>query len=230
LIKNYLMKLILSIALTILSFFYTSAQLNQTVKDSFTFTSIPTYDINGNYYSFQKKYDHLPTHQDTIDFNKEMDDTFRPIMDSVEREAAEQQKRIEEMNREYYATHKQKQYAPLYPREGKHLFSLHWISWKNFGSVNIKKISTKKYSIKGSQKDDKGNYVTIDGILIPVVKGKLSFTGEIVTRTTGNNNGIACVKKGTYTFLCSPDRKYWRLQEMENCEGGSLVDYVDIFF
>jgi len=200
------------------------------VKDSFTLTSIPTFDINGNYYSYEKKYDHLPTKQDSIDFNNEKNDAFRPIMDSVEREVAMQQKRIEVMNREYYATHKQKQYAPLYPREGKHLFSLHWISWQKFGSVNIKKISAKKYSIKGSQKDDKGNYVTIDGILIPVVKGKLSFSGEIVTKTSGNNNGIACVKKGTYTFLCSPDRKYWRLQEMENCEGGSLVDYVDIFF
>lgn len=209
---------------------FTQAQNAEPIKDSFILTSMPTYDINGNYYSYQKKYDHLPTNQDTIDFEKEMDSAFLPIMDSVEREAAMQQKRIEEMNREYYASHKQKQYAPLSPREGKHLFSLHWISWKKFGSVYIKKINPKKYSIKGSQKDDKGNYVTIDGFLIPVTKGKLSFTGEIVTRTSGNNNGIACTKKGTYTFLCSPDRKYWRLQEMENCEGGSLVDYVDIFF
>ena len=209
---------------------FTQAQNAEPIKDSFILISMPTYDINGNYYSYQKKYDHLPTKQDTIDFEKEMDDAFLPIMDSVEREAAMQQKRIEEMNREHYANRKQKQYAPLYPREGKHLFSLHWISWQKFGSVNIKKINTKKYSIKGSQKDDRGNYVTIDGILIPVIKGKLSFTGEIVTRTSGNNNGIACTKKGTYTFLCSPDRKYWRLQEMENCEGGSLVDYVDIFF
>jgi len=217
-------------SILISSIYVAHSQNLEPVKDSFTLTSIPTFDINGNYYSYEKKYDHLPTKQDSIDFNNEKNDAFRPIMDSVEREAAEQQKRIEAMNREYYATHKQKQYAPLIPREGKHLFSLQWISWQKFGSVNIKKISTKKYSIKGSQKDDKGNYVTIDGILIPVVKGKLSFTGEIVTRTSGNNSGIACVKKGTYTFLCSPDRKYWRLQEMYNCEGGSLVDYVDIFF
>lgn len=209
---------------------FAKAQIVEPLKDSFTISSRPTYDINGNYYSYEKKYDHLPTKQDTLDFNKEKNAAFRPIMDSVEREVAMQQKRIEEMNREYYATHKQKQYAPMYPREGKHLFSLHWISWKKFGSVNIKKINSKKYSIKGSQKDDKGNYVTIEGILIPVVKGKLSFTGEIVTRTSGNNNGIACTKKGTYTFLCAPDRKYWRFQEMYNCEGGSLVDYVDIFF
>jgi hypothetical protein len=209
---------------------FTKAQHVEPVKDSFTLRSRPTYDINGNYYSYEKKYDHLPTQQDSIDFRDEKNEAFKPLIDSVEREVAKEQKRIEEMNREYYANHKQKQYAPLYPREGKHLFSLHWISWKKFGSVNIKKINTKKYSIKGSQKDDKGNYVTIDGFLIPVTKGKLSFIGEIVTRTSGNNNGVACTKNGTYTFLSKPGNKYWRLQEMKNCEGGSLVDYVDIFF
>ena len=217
-------------SISILYHCFTQAQYVKSAKDSFTFTNMPTYDINGNYYSYVKNYDHLPTKQDTIDFYKELHEAFRPTMDSVEREVAMQQKRIEEMNREYYATHKQKQYAPLYPREGKHFFSLHWISWQKFGSVNIKKIGIKKYSIKGSQKDEKGNYVTIDGFLIPVTKGKLSFTGEIITKTSGNNYGMACTKKGTYTFLCAPDRKYWRLQEMENCEGGSLVDYVDIFF
>ncbi len=209
---------------------FTQAQHVEPVKDSFILSSLPTYDINGNYYSYEKKYDHLPTQQDSIDFRDEKNEAFKPIIDSVEREVSIQQKRIEETNREYYANHKQKQYAPLYPREGKHLFSLHWISWKKFGSVNIKKINTKKYSIKGLQKDDKGNYVTIDGFLIPLTKGKLCFIGEIVTRTSGNNNGVACTKNGTYTFLSKPGSKYWRLQEMENCEGGELVDYVDIFF
>jgi hypothetical protein len=224
------MRIIILFSILISCVYVAQSQNLEAVKDSFTLTSIPTFDINGNYYSYEKKYYHLPTNQDSIDFNNEKNDAFRPMIDSVEREVAAQQKRIEEMNRAYNSTHKQKQFAPMYPRVGKHLFSLHWISWKNFGNVIIKKIKTKKYSIKGSQKDDKGNYVTIDGILIPVVKGKLTFIGEIVTKTTGNNNGVACVKKGTYTFLCSPNRKHWRLQEMENCEGGSLVDYVDIFF
>ncbi len=132
------------------------------------------------------------------------------------------------MSRAYDA--KQKQYAQLFPREGKHLFSFQWIALPKFGSVYIKKINTKKYSIKGSQKDDKGNYATIDGILIPVTKGKLKFTGEIVTRVSINNNGVACVKKGVYTFFSKPGRKFWRLQENENCEGGVVYDVVDIFF
>jgi hypothetical protein len=224
------MRFILLFSILSFTIYFSQAQNSVPVKDSFTFNSIPTYDISGNLYTYSKKYDHLPTKEDTIDFYKEMHDFFRPTMDSVEREVAMQQKRIENMNREYERTHKQKQFAPMYPRVGKHLFSLHWISWEKFGSVDIKKVKTNTFSIKGSQKDNKGNYVTIDGILIPVEKGKLSFSGEIVTKASGNNNGIACEKKGNYTFLCTPGRKYWRLQEMENCEGGFLVDYVDIFF
>jgi hypothetical protein len=224
------MRIILFFSILISTFFITNAQNAKLIKDSFTLTSNPMYDVNGNYYRSEKKYDHLPTKQDSIDFDNHKFDAFRPIIDSVEREVAAQQKRIEEMNREYYATHKQIQYAPLHPRVGKHLFALHWISWQKFGSVEIKKINSKKYSVKGSQKDEKGNYVTIDGVLIPVVKGKMTFIGIIVTKKSGNNYGLPCIKNGTYTFLCAPDRKYWRLQEKDNCEGNYLVDYVDIFF
>jgi hypothetical protein len=224
------MRFILFFSIFIFTFFITKAQNLKPIKDSFTLTSIPMYDVNGNYYSYEKKYDHLPTKQDSIDFNNDKKDAFRSIIDSVEREVAKEQKRIEELNREYYANHKQIQYAPLHPRVGKHLFALHWISWVKFGSVDIKKINANKYSIKGSQKDEKGNYVTIDGVLIPVVKGKMTFSGIIVTKASGNNYGLPCIKNGTYTFLCAPDRKYWRLQEKYNCEGNYLVDYVDIFF
>lgn len=215
---------IILFSIFILSLNFSHAQDLKNVKDSFTFKGIPTVDRNGNLYMYEKRYDHLPSKQDTIDFYKEMDDVYRPMIDSVEME----HKRIDEMNRAYDA--KQKQYAQLFPREGKHLISLQWIALPKFGSVNIKKINTKKYSIKGSQKDDKGNYVTIDGILIPVTKGKLKFTGEIVTRVSRNNNGVACVKKGVYTFLCKRGSKFWRLQENENCEGGVVFDVINIFF
>lgn len=201
------------------------AQNDFPTKDSFVISSIPTYDINGNQYRYEKKLDHYPTREDTLLMEKEFHTWLSLITDSVERE----NRRLDSIIANY-PKQELKNYAPLKPREGKHLFALHWISWVKFGSVNIQKINTKKFSIKGSQKDDNGNYVTIDGFLIPIEKGKLTFIGEIVTKTSGNNNGEACVKKGTYTFLCKPDRKYWRLQEMENCEGGSLVDYIDIFF
>jgi hypothetical protein len=204
------------------------AQNDKLVKDSFIIKAIPTYDVNGNVYYFEKKLDHYPTSEDTILFNKEQDIAIQPMIDSVEREVEKEKRRIEEMNRNYKAS--QKQFAPLNPREGKHLFSLQWISWTKFGAVIIKKIVKGQYSIKGGQIDDDGNYVNIDGILIPVSKGEMKFKGEIVTKVSGNNKGEPCVKKGEYTFLCSPGRKYWRLQEMYNCEEGYLVDYVDVFF
>jgi hypothetical protein len=103
------MRSIILFSILISSVYVAHSQNLEPVKDSFTLTSNPTYDINGNYYSYRKKYDHLPTKQDSIDFDKETFEAFRPIIDSVEREVAAQQKRIEEMNRAYYSTHKQKQ-------------------------------------------------------------------------------------------------------------------------
>jgi hypothetical protein len=200
------------------------AQNDVPAKDSFVISSIPTYDVNGNQYGYQKTLDHYPTREDTLLMEKEFDAWLSPITDSVERE----NRRIDSMNLEY--TKRLKNYAPLNPREGKHLFSLHWISWKKFGSVTIKKINQQKYSVKGEQRDDKGNYVTINGFLKPVNKGEMKFTGEIQSKVSGNNKGEVCKKKGEFTFLCNKGNKYWRLQERENCEGGGLVDYIDIFF
>jgi hypothetical protein len=31
-------------------------------------------------------------------------------------------------------------------------------------------------------------------------------------------------------FKSTKGRKYWRMQDMENCEGSGVVDYVDIYF
>ena len=55
------------------------------------------------------------------------------------------------------------------------------------------------------------------------------FEGKIETRVAYNNHGEVCVKTGKQIFYGKGDRKYYRLQNMENCEGGRLVDYVDIY-
>ena len=47
---------------------------------------------------------------------------------------------------------------------------------------------------------------------------------------SGNFGGKPCVKTGRFTFRITGTRKYWRLKEMTNCEGGMLVDYVDVYF
>jgi hypothetical protein len=36
------------------------------------------------------------------------------------------------------------------------------------------------------------------------------------------------VRDGSYEFRITGRRRYWRLQQMEQCDG--LTDYVDIYF
>ena len=120
--------------------------------------------------------------------------------------------------------------APFFPREGTHLFALHWIGYSSFGHVLIKRKSSKSYTIKGIQKNDAGDYVSIDGLLTPINKGTIAFDGLLVTKYKNSFEGLPCIKNGKYTFYSKPGRKYWRLQEMDSCGEEGRVDYVDIFF
>jgi hypothetical protein len=38
------------------------------------------------------------------------------------------------------------------------------------------------------------------------------------------------LKEGDKIFLSTKGRKYWRLQNMLNCEGNRVTDYIDIYF
>jgi len=115
-------------------------------------------------------------------------------------------------------------------REGSHNLTLQWISWDKPGKAQIKKNSDGTFSINGKQTGEKGDFVTIEGTLTVVTFAEMTFKGTIQTKYSGVNNGEVCEKTGTYHFLVKGARKYWRLQEMDNCEGNNVVDYVDIFF
>lgn len=116
-------------------------------------------------------------------------------------------------------------------RSGRHAFTLQWISWDEPGSVNILPESEGWYIIKGSQKSRKNDdYITINGRIRKVAARELLFKGEIISRIAGNNGGKPCIKSGRYSFKSTLNRKYWRMQDMINCEGGMLTDYVDIYF
>ncbi len=114
-------------------------------------------------------------------------------------------------------------------REGAHNFTLQWISWDKPGKVQIRKQSNGTYTVKGEQRDAK-SFVTIEGTLKVVSPAELIFTGTIKSLYASINEGNVCEKTGTYHFLAKGARKYWRLQEMENCEGNNVVDYIDIYF
>jgi len=118
--------------------------------------------------------------------------------------------------------------SPL--KEGKHDFTLHWISWERPGSVDVKKKGDGSYEVKGSQRDNRGNFATIDGTLEVIDPLKLRFEGLILTKSETVNNNDTCKREGEQIFLSTKGRKYWRLQNMENCERGNVVDYIDIYF
>ncbi|MET1056975.1 MAG: hypothetical protein ABWY16_16815 [Pedobacter sp.] len=117
-------------------------------------------------------------------------------------------------------------------RTGQHSFTIQWITFdrgKNTGKVMIRALGDNEYSIEGEQRNKtKNDYVTIKGTFL--AKGReLKFNGKIVSRISYINNGKPCESAGLAIFKASGKRKYWRLQQMLNCDGNS-TDYIDIFF
>ena len=113
---------------------------------------------------------------------------------------------------------------------GKHMCSLQWISWKDFGSVTISQDTDKTIHVKGGQKSKtNSDYLDIDGTLTVVNPLHLKFEGEIITCVDYINNGKPVKRKGTYNFTIAGQRRYWRMQEMNNPKDG-YCDYVDIYF
>jgi hypothetical protein len=113
---------------------------------------------------------------------------------------------------------------------GKHMCSLQWISWKDFGTVTISQGSDKTVHVKGGQKSKtNSDYLQIDGILTVINPLHLKFNGEIITCVDHINNGKPVKRKGTYNFTVAGQRRYWRMQEMTNPDD-PCCDYVDIYF
>ena len=113
---------------------------------------------------------------------------------------------------------------------GRHMCSLQWISWKDFGTVTISQDSDKIIHVKGGQKSkNNSDYLEIHGTLTVINPLHLQFDGEIITCVDHINNGKPVRRKGTCNFTVAGQRRYWRMQEMTNPEDG-CCDYVDIYF
>ena len=113
---------------------------------------------------------------------------------------------------------------------GKHMCSLQWISWKDFGSVTISQDSDKTIHVRGGQKSKtNSDYLEIDGTLTIINPLHLRFKGEITTCVYHINDGKPVKRKGTYNFTVAGQRRYWRMQEMNNPKD-RCCDYVDIYF
>jgi hypothetical protein len=84
-------------------------------------------------------------------------------------------------------------------------------------------------SIRGEQRSrENDDYVTIDGVILEIAVNMFKFRGKIVTKISYINSGKPCVREGIMTFSVKGNRKYWRLQEMDNpCD--IHTDYVDVY-
>ncbi len=112
---------------------------------------------------------------------------------------------------------------------GRHMLSLQWISWKEFGRADVTQKQGVLY-LKGEQKGRKTNdFLKIDGVITQISRYEFKFKGTITTKVSYINDGNPCVREGEMTFAITGKRKYWRLQEMDSpC--GVETDYVDIYF
>ncbi len=114
-------------------------------------------------------------------------------------------------------------------RTGTHDLTLQWIGWDQPGKAQIQKTDNGRYTIEGAQRKGE-DYLQISGVLTPLSTVELLFDGKLVYRVSDLNGGLPCDKSGKQTFLSTRGRKYWRMQNMTNCEGGLVTDYVDIYF
>ena len=113
---------------------------------------------------------------------------------------------------------------------GRHMCSLQWISWKNFGSVTFSEDKQGNIVCKGGQKStENDDYLKIDGTVTIVSPLHIRLTGTIVTKVDGIAGGEPVTRKGTFNFTIAGARHYWRMREMSN-PADECADYVDIYF
>jgi hypothetical protein len=112
---------------------------------------------------------------------------------------------------------------------GKRLFSLQWIGWDYFGTASItEKSGTVKVDAEQKSREN-SDYVKMSGMITVIDSSQFKFKGTIETQVYHLNGGKPCKREGDFRFAIKANRKYWRLQEMNNpCE--EVVDYVDIYF
>ena len=67
--------------------------------------------------------------------------------------------------------------------------------------------------------------VMLEGSVQIVDENRFTLTGLIHTTRYGRE----CPRRGTFTFLISEGRRFWRLQETSN-SCASMTDYLDIYY
>ena len=105
--------------------------------------------------------------------------------------------------------------------------TLQWISWDYRGRVRVSEVAGRVH-LSGSQRARRGaGRLELDGDVVEIGASGFTFRGHIGIIDTPDP-GRACMRDGDFEFRITGQRRYWRLQQMEQCDG--LTDYVDIYF
>lgn len=105
--------------------------------------------------------------------------------------------------------------------------TLQWIGWEQRGTLGAT-YQDGVLRLIGGQADPHGKgRLEVDGVVTRIGPDYFWFTGRIAIIDTPDS-GRFCERDGEMSFRITQNRKYWRLQEMEVCDG--LTDYVDVYF
>ena len=105
--------------------------------------------------------------------------------------------------------------------------TLQWISWDYRGRLTVSDRGGRVHLSGGQRQRGGPGRLELDGDLLWIMADRFTFQGRIVITDTPDP-GRECVRDGTFEFRITGRRRYWRLQQMEQCDG--LTDYVDIYF
>ncbi|WP_051003662.1 hypothetical protein [Sphingobium sp. SYK-6] len=105
--------------------------------------------------------------------------------------------------------------------------TLQWIGWGRRGDLAAD-YATDLLHLRGGQSASDGpGKLVLDGVVTRIDRDSFTFEGRIDIIDTPDI-GRVCRREGQMSFRVTQNRRYWRLQEMEACDG--LTDYVDIYF
>lgn len=105
--------------------------------------------------------------------------------------------------------------------------TLQWIGWDRRGHVAVTERDGLVH-LSGEQREQAGpDRLTLDGDVLRIDGDSFAFRGRIMIADSPDV-GRLCERDGDFEFFVTQNRRYWRLQEMEVCDG--LTDYVDIYF
>ncbi|MET0363407.1 MAG: hypothetical protein ABW169_02020 [Sphingobium sp.] len=105
--------------------------------------------------------------------------------------------------------------------------TLQWIDWDRRGHLDVRMPGRTLYLDGGQRAASGPGSLSLQGRVTEVDATQFRFHGRIVIADTPDV-GRNCIRDGDFIFAITRNRQYWRLQEMEICDG--LTDYVDIYF